>query len=216
MRSNEMLRPFAATAGLSGAGRAMFFLYGPHEHPERLVSSVILALLRGEPAKSSHGRQIRDYMHVQDVADGLVGDAATAKPRARSTSPRAGHDDPGNRAHGSGRWSGGRSCSSSARFRRAQRRCRWWSATTRRTWREIGLAAAVRSRGGPGHDHRLVEAASVREATEQHERADLRSGSGMAGFGAAHRLHESGDQPVIFESAAYYGGHTASYRYEGG
>ena len=50
----------------------MFFLYGPHEHPQRLVSSIILSLLRGEPAKSSHGRQIRDYMHVQDVADGLV------------------------------------------------------------------------------------------------------------------------------------------------
>jgi len=33
---------------------------------------VILSLLKGEPAKCSHGRQIRDYMHVQDVADGLV------------------------------------------------------------------------------------------------------------------------------------------------
>ncbi|HEX6397717.1 MAG TPA: NAD(P)-dependent oxidoreductase, partial [Steroidobacteraceae bacterium] len=50
----------------------VFFLYGPHEHPQRLVSSIILSMLRGEPAKSSHGRQIRDYMHVQDVADGLV------------------------------------------------------------------------------------------------------------------------------------------------
>ncbi len=36
------------------------------------MSSVIRALLRGEPAPCSHGRQIRDYMHVQDVADGLV------------------------------------------------------------------------------------------------------------------------------------------------
>ena len=37
-----------------------------------LVSSVILSLLKGEPAKCSHGKQIRDYMHVQDVADGMV------------------------------------------------------------------------------------------------------------------------------------------------
>jgi len=36
------------------------------------VPSVILSLLRAEPAKSSHGKQVRDYMHVQDVADGLV------------------------------------------------------------------------------------------------------------------------------------------------
>jgi nucleoside-diphosphate-sugar epimerase len=37
-----------------------------------LVSSVILALLRGEVAKSSHGVFVRDYMHVQDVADAVV------------------------------------------------------------------------------------------------------------------------------------------------
>jgi nucleoside-diphosphate-sugar epimerase len=33
---------------------------------------VVRALLRGDPAPCSHGRQIRDYMHVQDVADGLA------------------------------------------------------------------------------------------------------------------------------------------------
>jgi nucleoside-diphosphate-sugar epimerase len=33
---------------------------------------VILSLLRGQPAKSSHGLQVRDYLHIQDVADGMV------------------------------------------------------------------------------------------------------------------------------------------------
>jgi len=33
---------------------------------------VIRSLLLGEPARCSHGRQIRDYLHVQDVADALV------------------------------------------------------------------------------------------------------------------------------------------------
>lgn len=69
---NLLVQGVASQAGLSAAWARVFFLYGPHEHPQRLVSSVILSLLRGEPAKSSHGRQIRDYMHVQDVADGLV------------------------------------------------------------------------------------------------------------------------------------------------
>jgi nucleoside-diphosphate-sugar epimerase len=69
---NLMTENFAATENLSSAWGRVFFLYGPYEHPQRLVSSIILSLLRGEPAKSSHGRQIRDYMHVQDVADGLV------------------------------------------------------------------------------------------------------------------------------------------------
>lgn len=69
---HEMVRSYAAGRPLSTAWPRVFFLYGPQEHPQRLVSSVIQALLRGQPAACSHGRQIRDYLHVQDVADGLV------------------------------------------------------------------------------------------------------------------------------------------------
>jgi nucleoside-diphosphate-sugar epimerase len=69
---HELVRSLAASRQLSFAWPRVFFLYGPEEHPQRLVSSVIRALLRGEPAPCSHGRQIRDYLHVQDVADGLV------------------------------------------------------------------------------------------------------------------------------------------------
>ena len=69
---NLLVQSYAGQNGLSAAWGRVFFLYGPQEHPDRLVSSVIRSLLRGEPAKCSHGRQIRDYMHVQDVADGLV------------------------------------------------------------------------------------------------------------------------------------------------
>ena len=57
---------------MSHAWARIFFLYGPREHPKRLVSSVIRSLLLGEPARCSHGRQIRDYLHVEDVADALV------------------------------------------------------------------------------------------------------------------------------------------------
>jgi nucleoside-diphosphate-sugar epimerase len=69
---NLMVQAFAAQAKISAAWGRVFFLYGPREHPDRLVSSVVRSLLAGEPARTSHGRQIRDYMHVQDVADGLV------------------------------------------------------------------------------------------------------------------------------------------------
>lgn len=68
----EAFLGYCAATGLSGAWARMFFLYGPHENQRRLVPSVILSLLKGAPAESSHGEQIRDYMHVQDVADGLV------------------------------------------------------------------------------------------------------------------------------------------------
>jgi nucleoside-diphosphate-sugar epimerase len=69
---HEMVRAYAATSALSAAWPRVFFLYGPREHPQRLVASVVRALLRGEPAPCSHGRQVRDYLHVQDVANGLV------------------------------------------------------------------------------------------------------------------------------------------------
>lgn len=69
---NLLVQSFASQAGLSAAWGRVFFLYGPNEHPDRLVSSVIRSLLQREPARCSHGRQIRDYMHVQDVGNGLV------------------------------------------------------------------------------------------------------------------------------------------------
>ena len=38
----------------------------------------------------------------------------------------------------------------------------------------------------------------------------------MAGFGAAHRLHSEEVTPVMYDKNSYYGGHTASFRYETG
>jgi nucleoside-diphosphate-sugar epimerase len=62
----------ASEASVRAAWARVFFLYGPGEHPDRLVASVIRALLNNEPAMCSHGRQVRDYLHVADVAEGLV------------------------------------------------------------------------------------------------------------------------------------------------
>jgi nucleoside-diphosphate-sugar epimerase len=72
---DSLRRAFLAycdVSALSGSWGRAFFMYGPREHPARLVSSVIISLLRGLPAKSSHGLQVRDYLHIQDVADGIV------------------------------------------------------------------------------------------------------------------------------------------------
>lgn len=62
----------ADQVGLSTAWGRVFYLYGPHEHPTRLVASVINSLVRGAEARCTHGRQVRDFLHVQDVADALV------------------------------------------------------------------------------------------------------------------------------------------------
>ncbi len=70
---SELFNDFMALyPDLSGAWARLFFLYGPHEKPERLIASVIGSLLRGEPARCSHGRQLRDYLFTLDAADALV------------------------------------------------------------------------------------------------------------------------------------------------
>ena len=66
------LASFSDKTGLSSGWGRIFLLYGPHEHPQRLVSSVIISLLQGRPASCSHGNQIRDFLHVEDVASAFV------------------------------------------------------------------------------------------------------------------------------------------------
>ncbi len=68
----QMLQAYATQNGSSAAWGRIFFLYGPHEYPQRLVASIIRALLNHEPARSSHGKQIRDFLHVADVASAFV------------------------------------------------------------------------------------------------------------------------------------------------
>ena len=50
----------------------LFFLYGPGENKQRLVPSIIRGLLNGQPTPCTHGKQIRDYAFVGDIADGLT------------------------------------------------------------------------------------------------------------------------------------------------
>ena len=63
---------FASQAKLSFACGRIFFLYGPGEPRPRLVPSIICPLLEGKLAQCSHGRQVRDFLHVQDVAAAFV------------------------------------------------------------------------------------------------------------------------------------------------
>ena len=58
--------------GLSIGWGRLFFIYGSHETEGRLVSSVATSLLKGEMISCSHGQQVRDFMHIQDVADAMV------------------------------------------------------------------------------------------------------------------------------------------------
>jgi nucleoside-diphosphate-sugar epimerase len=57
----------AAAAGLAYAHARLFFSYGPHEQPQRLVPTIIRALRAGRPAELTSGEQVRDFTDVRDI-----------------------------------------------------------------------------------------------------------------------------------------------------
>jgi nucleoside-diphosphate-sugar epimerase len=65
------LRGYAGAVGFELAWGRVFLLHGPGEPPGRLVPSVATAMLEARPAACSHGRQVRDLLHVDDVAAGF-------------------------------------------------------------------------------------------------------------------------------------------------
>ena len=66
------MESYARQVGLSFVWPRVFFVYGPGEHETRLGVYVLKSLLQGRPAELTHGRQIRDYLHVRDVGEGIV------------------------------------------------------------------------------------------------------------------------------------------------
>jgi nucleoside-diphosphate-sugar epimerase len=63
---------YARAENVELAWARLFFMYGPREQSGRLVPSVIRSLLRGESVATTSGEQLRDFMHVDDVAGALA------------------------------------------------------------------------------------------------------------------------------------------------
>ena len=63
---------WARQTGVALCWGRIFNVYGPHEHANSLVGMVAPALLRGEEVATSHGRQVRDYLYVEELARALV------------------------------------------------------------------------------------------------------------------------------------------------
>jgi len=62
----------ARDLGVSAAWARIFFPYGTHEKTERLLPSVIHALIDGKPVDCTEGLQVRDFMYVDDVGAALA------------------------------------------------------------------------------------------------------------------------------------------------
>lgn len=69
---NSTLEKFAEAYNFSFASGRIFFPFGANEPANRLIPSVIRSLLANEPAQTSHGNQVRDFVYVEEIAEAFV------------------------------------------------------------------------------------------------------------------------------------------------
>ena len=67
-----LLEHYGRRAGLSIAWARLFFLFGPHDSPLRLIPSLVTTLENGEPARCTAGSHVRDFLFVEDAASAIV------------------------------------------------------------------------------------------------------------------------------------------------
>jgi nucleoside-diphosphate-sugar epimerase len=69
---HQYLDCLSEVTGLRSAWARIFLLYGADGPSEKFPQTVVASVVRGQPALCSHGRQVRDFLHVNDTADALV------------------------------------------------------------------------------------------------------------------------------------------------
>lgn len=67
------LEQLGVVTGLRVAWARLFYQFGPFEDPRRLVPSVVRSLLASETVNVTAGEQVRDFLHIEDVALALWG-----------------------------------------------------------------------------------------------------------------------------------------------
>jgi nucleoside-diphosphate-sugar epimerase len=70
--ASELCRYYARHEHLDVVVARPFSLFGPRERSHRFVPYVIGRALANQPVEMSSGSQVRDYLFVDDLADGLV------------------------------------------------------------------------------------------------------------------------------------------------
>ncbi|HYN05821.1 MAG TPA: NAD-dependent epimerase/dehydratase family protein [Vicinamibacterales bacterium] len=75
-----LVHAFSQRAGLSSVTLRPFSVFGPFESPYRLVPHCVLRALQEQPINITDGRQVRDYVYIDDVVRAFL--AAATVPEA--------------------------------------------------------------------------------------------------------------------------------------
>jgi nucleoside-diphosphate-sugar epimerase len=76
-----LTRQLAVQSGMRHAWLRLFSTYGPDDNEDWLIPTLISTMLRGERPRTTLGTQYWDWLHVDDVARGLL--AAAVTPEAQ-------------------------------------------------------------------------------------------------------------------------------------
>jgi len=68
----SVVEHYGREAGLSVAWARLFFLFGPHDSPLRLIPSLVTTLASGQRARCTSGSHVRDFLYVEDAASAIV------------------------------------------------------------------------------------------------------------------------------------------------
>ena len=83
---HQLLRSSLVPTGMVVSWARIFNVTGPGEDPNRLLPQVARSVLAGREIPLTAGTQVRDFLHVDDVADGLVQALYAAQPGAYNVS----------------------------------------------------------------------------------------------------------------------------------
>ena len=70
--SEEMLVTWAKTYGLPVIISNTSNNFGPFQHPEKLIPKIILKIIKEINSIYGNGKQIRDWIYVEDHADAII------------------------------------------------------------------------------------------------------------------------------------------------
>lgn len=80
LAGTEMLARVCERTGLRGLTARLFTVYGPGEHPGRLLPTLLESARTGSPVDLTEGLQKRDFTYVEDAATGLLRLGASEAP----------------------------------------------------------------------------------------------------------------------------------------